>query len=128
MELLASLDLSATTSFFTAFFALPTFYWRGFLASKLTPMDLVAFALLTFIVAGAFQARVYMSNQNIVLTGPPCFFCRCSHQSPLGNVSVDRCCGCLLGQRVQGAAQQGTRYSMKKSDDPFQQKSVSISL
>lgn len=52
MELLASLNLSATTSFFTAFFALPTFYWRGFLASKLSPTDLVGFALVTFLVAG----------------------------------------------------------------------------
>lgn len=51
MELLASLDLQATNSFFHTFFNLPTSYWRGFLASKLTTKELIAFALITFVVA-----------------------------------------------------------------------------
>jgi lycopene epsilon-cyclase len=52
MELLAGLDLSATNSFFSTFFRLPKFYWRGFLASKLTSTDLMAFAFVTFLIAG----------------------------------------------------------------------------
>ena len=51
MELLAQLDLSATNSFFRTFFALPDKYWRGFLASRLSSGDLVAFALVTFVLA-----------------------------------------------------------------------------
>jgi hypothetical protein len=60
MELLASLDLSATNSFFSTFFALPTFFWRGFLASKLTPTDLVGFALVTFLLAGRQGSEAVM--------------------------------------------------------------------
>lgn len=52
MELLAGLDLSATNSFFSTFFRLPKFYWRGFLASTLTSTDLMAFAFVTFVIAG----------------------------------------------------------------------------
>ncbi|GAX80966.1 hypothetical protein CEUSTIGMA_g8401.t1 [Chlamydomonas eustigma] len=52
MELLASFDLKSTNNFFDTFFRLPSFYWRGFLASKLTPTDLVGFALFTFLIAG----------------------------------------------------------------------------
>jgi len=51
MELLASLDLSATNSFFDTFFKLPQFYWRGFLASNLSAAQLIAFAMVTFVVA-----------------------------------------------------------------------------
>ena len=38
MELLARLDLGATNDFFRTFFRLPTFYWRGFLASRCCPL------------------------------------------------------------------------------------------
>ena len=48
MELLACLDLAHTNQFFTTFFRLPDFYWRGFLASSLSSAQLIAFALLTF--------------------------------------------------------------------------------
>jgi lycopene epsilon-cyclase len=51
MELLAQLDLPATNAFFRTFFALPGRYWRGFLASRLSSADLVAFALVTFVLA-----------------------------------------------------------------------------
>lgn len=51
MELLAGLDLASTNSFFFTFFRLPLFFWRGFLASTLTSTQLVAFALMTFLVA-----------------------------------------------------------------------------
>lgn len=51
MELLANLDLKATNEFFSTFFSLPDFYWRGFLASSLSSIQLIAFALLTFVLA-----------------------------------------------------------------------------
>lgn len=51
MELLTQLDLSATNDFFATFFALPSFYWRGFLGSSLSTGQLLAFALLTFAYA-----------------------------------------------------------------------------
>lgn len=51
MELLATLDLGATNSFFRTFFRLPDFYWRGFLSSSLSSTQLIAFALLTFVLA-----------------------------------------------------------------------------
>lgn len=49
MELLASLDVGRMHEFFETFFDLPDRFWRGFLASKLTSADLVAFAFLTFV-------------------------------------------------------------------------------
>lgn len=51
MELLTLLDLTATNDFFATFFSLPKSYWQGFLASQLSSAQLVAFALLTFILA-----------------------------------------------------------------------------
>lgn len=51
MELLTQLDLGATNEFFRTFFALPQFYWRGFLGSSLSSAQLIVFALLTFALA-----------------------------------------------------------------------------
>jgi lycopene epsilon-cyclase len=51
MELLTTLDLGATNDFFRAFFALPPFYWRGFLGSNLSSVQLLAFAFLVFWLA-----------------------------------------------------------------------------
>lgn len=48
MELLATLDVTKIHEFFDCFFRLPDRYWRGFLASKLSSVDLMAFAMLTF--------------------------------------------------------------------------------
>jgi lycopene epsilon-cyclase len=79
MELLTRLDLGATDDFFRTFFALPPFYWRGFLASSLSSAQLVVFALLTFALAplsikarlvshlatdpsGAYLARKYLGG------------------------------------------------------------------
>ncbi|BDA47628.1 Lycopene epsilon cyclase, chloroplastic [Coccomyxa sp. Obi] len=53
MELLVRLDLAETNAFFRTFFRLPDFYWRGFLASSLSSAQLIAFALLTFVLAPA---------------------------------------------------------------------------
>ncbi|GLC71022.1 hypothetical protein PLESTF_001061800 [Pleodorina starrii] len=51
MELLATLDLSATNDFFNTFFRLPSFFWRGFLASTLSAGQLIGFALVVFTLA-----------------------------------------------------------------------------
>ena len=51
MELLATLDLAHTNAFFSTFFNLPDFYWRGFLSSSLSSRQLIAFALLTYVLA-----------------------------------------------------------------------------
>jgi lycopene epsilon-cyclase len=51
MELLCKFNLADTCDFFTTFFKLPPYYWRGFLGSNLSSTDLVAFALLTFALA-----------------------------------------------------------------------------
>lgn len=53
MELLVRLDLKDTNAFFSTFFRLPDFFWRGFLSSSLTSAQLIAFALLTFAMAPA---------------------------------------------------------------------------
>jgi hypothetical protein len=51
MELLTQLDLAATNDFFNTFFALPPYYWKGFLGSNLSSVQLLVFALLTFVYA-----------------------------------------------------------------------------
>jgi lycopene epsilon-cyclase len=51
MELLCQLDVKSTTDFFSTFFALPKKQWEGFLASKLSSVDLLVFALYTFAIA-----------------------------------------------------------------------------
>ena len=51
MELLCNLDLNNTADFFTTFFALPGWFWKGFLASKLSSIDLLGFAATTFVIA-----------------------------------------------------------------------------
>eukprot|EP00892_Ulva_mutabilis_P011169 jgi/Ulvmu1/8424/UM043_0002.1 len=48
MELLATLEVQSIHDFFDCFFSLPDFYWRGFLASRLSSVQLLAFAMLTF--------------------------------------------------------------------------------
>lgn len=48
MELLAGLSPQAMNEFFQAFFSMPQFYWRGFLGSSLSAVDLLVFALLFF--------------------------------------------------------------------------------
>lgn len=61
MELLATLDLQTINSFFGAFFRLPAFYWRGFLASQLTAAQLISFALIMFVIAGVdIKTRLVM--------------------------------------------------------------------
>lgn len=51
MELLCQLDLQHTNQFFGTFFRLPTFFWRGFLGSTLSSIQLLVFAMITFIIA-----------------------------------------------------------------------------
>lgn len=59
MELLCQLDVANTADFFTTFFSLPKRYWQGFLASKLSSIDLLAFAMYTFFLApGNIKAKL----------------------------------------------------------------------
>lgn len=51
MELLCQLDVANTSDFFETFFSLPSSYWKGFLASTLSSVDLLAFAMATFALA-----------------------------------------------------------------------------
>lgn len=67
MELLAKLDLAATNAFFRTFFRLPDFYWRGFLSSSLTSAQLIAFALLTFVLA---PAQIQLALMRHLITNP----------------------------------------------------------
>ncbi|OIW21681.1 hypothetical protein TanjilG_07841 [Lupinus angustifolius] len=48
METLLKLDLNGSRSFFDAFFDLKPHYWKGFLSSKLTPMELAQLSLSLF--------------------------------------------------------------------------------
>eukprot|EP00271_Cylindrocystis_brebissonii_P003481 TRINITY_DN1447_c0_g1_i2.p1 TRINITY_DN1447_c0_g1~~TRINITY_DN1447_c0_g1_i2.p1 ORF type:complete len:660 (-),score=76.37 TRINITY_DN1447_c0_g1_i2:471-2450(-) len=51
LELILQLDLQATRDFFETFFELPEWLWRGFLASSLSSVDLIWFALTFFVLA-----------------------------------------------------------------------------
>ena len=51
MELLCRLNLALTSDFFNTFFSLPKSYWQGFLASKLSSVELLGFAMFTFLLA-----------------------------------------------------------------------------
>lgn len=53
MELLCTLGISSTCDFFLTFFNLPSRYWRGFLASRLSSLELLGFAMTTFVLAPA---------------------------------------------------------------------------
>lgn len=48
MEVLLKLDLARTREFFSAFFALSDFHWRGFLSSQLDFVQLFVFGLSLF--------------------------------------------------------------------------------
>ena len=49
MEVLLKLDLEETREFFSAFFSLSDFHWHGFLSSRLSFMELIAFGLSLFV-------------------------------------------------------------------------------
>lgn len=67
MEVILKLDLTQTRQFFSAFFALSDFHWRGFLSSRLSFGELIAFGLSLFKHA-CNDARV-----NLVAAGTPLF-------------------------------------------------------
>ncbi|KAF5831977.1 lycopene cyclase protein-domain-containing protein [Dunaliella salina] len=67
MELLASMDLADTVSFFETFFKLPRPMWRGYMASQLTSWQLIGFALLTFLLA---RPRIKVLLVASLLTDP----------------------------------------------------------
>lgn len=49
MEVLLKLDLAETRDFFSAFFALSDYHWQGFLSSRLSFLQLIAFGLSLFV-------------------------------------------------------------------------------
>jgi len=49
MEVLLKLDLEETREFFSAFFSLSDFHWHGFLSSRLSFFELIAFGLSLFV-------------------------------------------------------------------------------
>lgn len=51
LELILQLDTPGIKDFFVTFFRLPEWLWKGFLGSKLSSVDLIWFALATFVVA-----------------------------------------------------------------------------
>ena len=67
MELLCQLDVKETTDFFSTFFALPKNQWEGFLASKLSSVDLLGFALYTFAIA---PVNIKVALVNHLVTHP----------------------------------------------------------
>ena len=67
MELLATLDLADTNAFFDTFFRLPDFFWRGFLSSSLSSTQLVAFAIVTYILA---PFRIKWALMQHMITSP----------------------------------------------------------
>lgn len=51
LELILQLDTPGIKDFFVTFFRLPEWLWKGFLGSKLSSVDLIWFALATFVIA-----------------------------------------------------------------------------
>lgn len=65
MDVLLKLDLKETRQFFAAFFGLSDFHWQGFLSSRLSFPQLMAFGLALF-ANSSNQARA-----NLVFKGTP---------------------------------------------------------
>lgn len=58
MEVLLKLDLPQTRDFFSAFFALSDFHWKGFLSSRLSLPELIVFGLSLFVnLEGKMKVR-----------------------------------------------------------------------
>lgn len=68
MDILLKLDLKETRQFFAAFFGLSDFHWQGFLSSRLSFPQLMAFGLALF-ANSSNQARA-----NLVFKGTPGLF------------------------------------------------------
>ena len=71
MELLCQLDCRATADFFTTFFKLPSTYWRGFLASKLSSGGLACVLRSVFLLA---QTHLLSSLRRAALPACSCGF------------------------------------------------------
>lgn len=68
MDVLLKLDLRETRQFFSAFFGLSDFHWQGFLSSRLSFPQLMAFGLALF-ANSSNQARA-----NLIFKGTPGLF------------------------------------------------------
>eukprot|EP00249_Psilotum_nudum_P021041 c27948_g2_i1 orf=254-2071(-) len=51
LELILQLDLDGTRMFFETFFHLPQWLWKGFLAARLSSLELIWFAVAIFVIA-----------------------------------------------------------------------------
>lgn len=72
MELLATLEIRSIHQFFETFFRLPDRYWRGFLASRLSSIDLLVFAMLTFVtcsthIRGKLIGHLFTSDSGMYM-------------------------------------------------------------
>jgi len=65
MDVLLTLSLDETREFFTAFFALSSFHWHGFLSSRLSFQELIVFGLYLF------KESSNKSRANLVGKGVP---------------------------------------------------------
>ncbi|KAL3682046.1 hypothetical protein R1sor_000068 [Riccia sorocarpa] len=74
LELILQQDHVGIREFFGTFFELPDWLWKGFLAAELSSLDLISFALLTFIVApNSLRYRLVkhlMSDSEWILLDP----------------------------------------------------------
>lgn len=87
LELIVQLDSRSMRDFFSTFFRLPEWLWKGFLGSTLSSADLLWFAFMTFVVApnslryalirhlltdetGARMMRCYL-GQDLAVPPPP---------------------------------------------------------
>ena len=64
MEVLLKLDLEETREFFAAFFSLSDFHWHGFLSSRLSFTQLIAFGLSLF-VHSSNEARLDLLQKGL---------------------------------------------------------------
>lgn len=67
MEVILKLNLEQTRQFFSAFFALSDFHWRGFLSSRLSFSELIVFGL------SLFKNACNDARLNLVSAGLPLF-------------------------------------------------------
>lgn len=70
-QVLLKLDLAETREFFAAFFALSDFHWHGFLSSRLSFLELIAFGLSLF-AKSSNAARINLLQARRRLDGWGC--------------------------------------------------------
>lgn len=74
MEVLLKLDLPQTRDFFSAFFALSDYHWKGFLSSRLSLPELLVFGLSLFV---NLEGRMKVSSAGVHRLQRVCCYCAC---------------------------------------------------